>query len=103
MKRTLATFVTIVVAAAILSFAAATPVAAQGEQCLSDYDIQAQIESGQIKSWATIKNLAGVPKGTKDGDLKVCMRGSQLYYYVNVVFPGGAARKLILNAVDASP
>ncbi|HEX4296494.1 MAG TPA: hypothetical protein VHZ56_00575 [Devosia sp.] len=92
-------------AAAICSLAAVLPAAAAPRQgnCLSDQQIQAEIGSGQIQSWARIRKLAGIPKDYYEtSDVQVCLRGGVPYFMVNMVSPKGENFKMVLNAVDGS-
>jgi len=84
-----------------LLLAAAVPVgAAPGGDCLTDQEIQAQIESGQIKSWPKIKKIAGISSYQEVSDVRVCVVAGTPYYNVNIVSPSGEAKKVVLNAVD---
>jgi hypothetical protein len=94
-------------AAAMVSLAAVMPAFAQGgardnSECLSDRQIQAAIESGQILSWPKIKNLAGISAYEEVSDVQVCMIGGVPFYILNVVSPEGEAAKIALNAVDGA-
>lgn len=94
-------------AAAVFSLAAAMPAFAQDGararlDCLSDRQITAAIESGQILSWPKIKKLAGISAYQEVSDVKVCMIEGVPYYILNVISPGGEAAKIALNAVDAT-
>ena len=94
-------------AAAIISLAAAMPAFAQGGardnmECLSDRQIQAAIEDGQIQSWPKIKRLAGISAYEEVSDVQVCMIDGVPYYILNVVSPEGEAAKIALNAVDGT-
>jgi uncharacterized membrane protein YkoI len=96
-------------AAAVFALAAAMPASAQvramrgGDlDCLTDRQIQAAIESGQILSWPKIKKLAGISAYEEVSDVEVCMIEDVPYYILNVVSPGGEAAKIALNAVDGT-
>ena len=90
-------------AAAMVSLAAVMPAFAQGNsECLSDRQIQAAIESGQILSWPKIKNLAGISAYDEVSDVQVCMIDDVPFYILNVVSPEGEAAKIALNAVDGA-
>lgn len=89
-------------AAAMISLAAAMPAFAQGRDCLSDMQIQAAIESGQIQSWPKIKRLVGISDYDEVSDIQVCMIDSIPYYMLNVVSPDGEASKIAVNAVDGT-
>ena len=91
----------------MISLAAAMPAFAQGGardtmDCLSDRQIQAAIESGEIMSWPKIKRMAGISSYEEVSDVQVCMLGGVPYYILNVVSPEGEATKIALNAVDGS-
>ena len=93
------------VAAASISLAAAMPVYAQVQRernCLSDDQIQAALESGQIKSWPKIKKLAGISAYEEVSDVQVCLIEGVPYYMLNVISPNGEATKIVLNAVDGT-
>ena len=65
--------------------------------------IQAAIQSGEIKSWPTIKKLARLSSDYQEvSDVKVCLVNGVPYYNVNLVSSNGAAKKIVLNAVDGS-
>ena len=94
-------------AAAMLSLAAVMPSEAQGRmrgdmECLTDRQIAAAIESGQILTWPKIKNLAGISSYQEVSDVQVCMIQGVPYYILNVVSPEGEAAKITLNAVDGT-
>jgi uncharacterized membrane protein YkoI len=92
-------------AAAALSLAAAVPVQAQVQReldCLSDRQIQAAIESGEIQSWPKIKRMAGISAYEEVSDVQVCLIEGTPYYILNVVSPDGEASKIALNAVDGT-
>lgn len=76
---------------------------AGGGNCLSEAQIESAIASGQIKSWAQIRQLANIPKNYREAsDVRVCMRGGAPFYIVSMVSPKGEYFKLVLNAVDGS-
>ena len=94
-------------AAAMISLAAAMPAFAQAGardrlECLTDRQITAAIESGQILSWPKIKRLAGISAYEEVSDVQVCMIEGVPYYILNVVSPEGEAAKIALNAVDGT-
>ena len=92
-------------AAVALSLApAATAHAANGDRaCLSEPEIEAAIASGQIQSWAKIRELANIPRAYKEAsDVQVCMRAQVPYFIVSLVSPKGEYVKIVLNAVDGS-
>jgi hypothetical protein len=94
-------------AAATLSLGAVSSSSAavlgKNAQCLSDQEIQQAIQSGQIKSWPKIRQAAGISADWKDGDtVRVCRINGALYYVMNLVSSYGDAKKVVLNAVDAS-
>ena len=94
------------IAAVALSVAPAAPAFAangSGRACLSEPEIEAAIASGQIQSWAKIRDLANIPKNYKEAsDVQVCMRAGQPYFIVSMVSPKGEYFKIVLNAVDGS-
>ena len=94
------------VAAVALSAAPAALVYAAnggGRTCLSEPEIEAAIASGEIQSWAKIKQLANIPKAYREAsDVQVCTRAGQLYFIVSMVSPKGEYFKIVLNAVDGS-
>ena|SRR6476469_7626974 len=93
-------------AAAALSLAAPSSYAAvlgKNADCLSDQQIQVAIQSGQIKSWPTIKKLAKIPSDYQEvSDVRVCRINGDLYYTVNLVSSYGEAKKIVVNAIDGS-
>jgi uncharacterized membrane protein YkoI len=94
-------------AAATLSLGAASSSSAavlgKNAECLSDQQIQAAIQSGQIKSWPTIKKMARISGDYQEvSDVRVCRINGVLYYTVNLVSSYGEAKKIVLNAVDGS-
>jgi uncharacterized membrane protein YkoI len=102
MKKTLIILMT-VAAAATLSLGAVMPAYAAAQTCLSDQEIQTKIASGQIKSWPKVKKLAQIsPDYQEVSDVKVCMINGVPYYTVNLVSANGAAKKIVVNAVDGS-
>ena len=95
----------VMAAAVVLSSGAAMPAwAAQNPgHCLTAPEVQAAIASGQIKSWPTIKRLAGVaPSYQEVSEVKVCLINGVPFYTVNLVSPNGQATKMVLNAIDGS-
>ncbi len=93
--------------AAVFSLSAVMPAPAVGNardklECLTDRQITAAIESGNILSWPKIKKLAGISAYQEVSDLQVCMIAGVPYYIVNVISPGGEAAKIALNAVDGT-
>ena len=77
--------------------------AAPGGTCLSEPQIEAAISSGQIQSWAKIRQLANIPNNYREkSDVQVCMRGNVPYYIVTLASPKGDYFKEALNAVDGS-
>ena len=94
-------------AAAVLSLAAVSPAFAQDRargdlDCLTDRQITAAIESGQILSWPKIKKMAGISAYEEVSDVQVCMIEGVPFYILNVVSPEGEAAKIALNAVDGT-
>jgi len=74
-----------------------------GRACLSEPEIEAAIASGQIQSWAKIRDLANIPKNYKEAsDVQVCLRAGVPYFIVSMVSPKGEYFKIVLNAVDGS-
>jgi uncharacterized membrane protein YkoI len=96
------TLLMIAVAAATMSLGAIAPVHAQGQECLSDEQIQAAIQAGQIQSWPKIKRLAKISAYEEVSDVQVCLQDGIPYYYVNVVSPAGEATKIVVNAIDGT-
>jgi len=94
-------------AAATLSLGAASSshaaVLGKNAACLSDQQIQAAIQSGEIKSWPTIKKMAQISSDYQEvSDVRVCRINGVLYYTVNLVSSYGDAKKIVVNAVDGS-
>lgn len=90
-------------AAAIISLVAVMPAFAQaGMDCLTDRQIQAAIESGEILSWPSVKRMAGISAYEEVSDVRVCMIGGVPVYILNVISPEGEASKIALNAVDGT-
>lgn len=74
-----------------------------GRACLSEPEIEAAIASGQIQSWAKIRELANIPRNYKEAsDVQVCLRAGVPYFIVSMVSPKGEYFKIVLNAVDGS-
>ena len=96
---TMAAAATLLLAAAVPSYAAA----ARDKDCLSDQQIQAAIAAGQIQSWPKIRKLAKVSTDYQEvSDVRVCMIQGVPYYTVNLVSSNGEATKFVLNAVDGT-
>src|SRR5262249_32168124 len=92
-------------AAAALSLGPVMPASAAngGRACLSEPEIEAAIASGQIQSWAKVRELANIPKAYREAsDVQVCLRGGVPYFIVSMVSPKGEYFKIVLNAVDGS-
>jgi hypothetical protein len=71
--------------------------------CLDRRQAQALVTSHQIKTWPAIKSIAGISDQYKEvSAVRVCERGGQPYYVVNVAAPYGESKQLVLNAVDGS-
>jgi len=101
------TIIITMAAAAALSLGAApssyAAVLGKNAECLTDQQIQAAIQSGQIKSWPTIKKLAKISGDYQEvSDVRVCRINGVLYYTVNLVSSYGDAKKIVVNAVDGS-
>ena len=95
LAATLALFATLVVTA--------PGSAAAADACMSPVEVQAAIAAKQIKSWPTIKAMAGISSQYKEvGPVRVCEQGGVRYYVVAVTGPSGESKQLVLNAVDAS-
>jgi len=91
----------------LIALTAVSPAFAQGRardrlECLTDRQITAAIESGQILSWPKIKKLAGISAYQEVSDVQVCLIEDVPYYILNVISPGGEAAKIALNAVDGT-
>jgi hypothetical protein len=98
---------TILAAAVVVGPALLGPVApafaAPGGACLSEPQIEAAIASGQIQSWARVRQMANIPNNYREkSDVRVCMRGGVPYYVVTLASPKGDYFKEALNAVDGS-
>jgi hypothetical protein len=79
----------------------APAVAAPGGACLSEPQIEAAIASGQIQSWARVRQMANIPNNYREkSDVQVCMRGGVPYYIVTLASPKGDYFKEALNAVN---
>ncbi len=94
-------------AAALLVLSTALPASAQVRarealDCLTDRQIQAAIDSGQILTWPKIKRLAGISAYEEVSDVQVCLIDGMPFYILNVVSPEGEAAKIALNAVDGT-
>jgi len=96
------TLLSILMAGALMAFPAISPASAQGLECLSNRQVQAAIESGQILSWPKIKRLAGISDYEEVSGAQVCMIEGVAYYVVNVISPDGEATKIVLNAIDGT-
>jgi hypothetical protein len=82
--------------------AVSSAVAAAGS-CLSEPQIEAAIASGEIQSWAKVRELASIPKAYREAsDVQVCLRAGVPYFIVSMVSPKGEYFKIVLNAVDGS-
>jgi uncharacterized membrane protein YkoI len=95
----------VLAAAAALSLGLVVPAHAQVQReldCLSDRQIQAAIESGEIQSWPKIKRMAGISAYEEVSDVQVCLIDGTPFYILNVVSPDGEASKIALNAVDGT-
>jgi hypothetical protein len=74
-----------------------------GGACLSEQQIAKAIASGQIRSWAAIRQAAGIPNDYYEtSDVQVCVRNGAPFYIVNMVSPKGENVKYVLNALDGS-
>jgi hypothetical protein len=101
--NSITTFLSIAFAVATLSLTAIAPAHAQGEECLTDGQIQTSIRDGEFQSWPKVKRLAGFGQDYEEvSGVEVCLQDGIPYYYVNVVSPDGEARKIVVNAIDGS-
>jgi uncharacterized membrane protein YkoI len=91
-----------IISPAAIAPAVLAPAMAQGTECLSDAEVQAAIEAGEIQSWPKIKRLAKISGYEEVSDVQVCLQDGVPYYYVNVVSPYGDAKKIVVNAIDGS-
>jgi hypothetical protein len=84
--------------------AGADPLPARAaDGCLANRAAQALVAQHKIKTWPTIKALAGVSDQYKEvSAVKVCEQDGTPYYVVNVAGPSGESKQLILNAIDGS-
>jgi hypothetical protein len=80
-----------------------TPRKGAGGACMSEQEIAKAIGSGKIRSWAAIRQAAGIPDDYYEtSDVQVCVRNGAPFYIVNMVSPKGENRKYVLNALDGS-
>jgi hypothetical protein len=71
--------------------------------CVDNRTVQSMIASGQIKTWPGVKAMAGIPEQYKEvSAVRLCVRGGQPYYIVNMAGPSGESKQLVLNAVTGS-
>ena len=76
--------------------------AAPGDRCLTGPEMQTKISSGQILSWASIREIAKIPKSQLALDIKVCLRGGVPYYVVQLSSSKGDYGTKTFNALDGS-
>ena len=89
-------------ALALAALAGPVPVRA-ADGCLANRAAQALVAQHKIKTWPTIKALAGISDQYKEvSAVKVCEQDGTPYYVVNVAGPSGVSKQLVLNAIDGS-
>jgi hypothetical protein len=89
--------------AVALAAVAGPPSARAADGCLANRAAQALVAQHKIKTWPTIKALAGVSDQYKEvSAVKVCEQDGTPYYVVNVAGPSGESKQLVLNAIDGS-
>jgi hypothetical protein len=95
---------TLFIAATVFStFATSASAAGAVGACMDNRAVQQLIARHQIKTWPTIKAIAGIPEQYKEvSAVRVCDQGGAPYYVVNVAGPSGESKQLVLNAVDGS-
>jgi hypothetical protein len=83
--------------AATMSLVAADPAAAQ-DACMSNRELQAAIESGEIAPVAQVLDQAGVGRDTQVLSVEVCQQNGGWAYFVGVINAQGEAQTLVLPA-----
>jgi hypothetical protein len=96
-------YAVLLVGALVLAVAAGPLPARAADGCLANRAAQALIAQHKIKTWPTIKALAGISDEYKEvSAVKVCEQDGTPYYVVNVAGPSGVSKQLVLNAIDGS-
>jgi hypothetical protein len=96
MKRALLVVFAMVSAGAAAGLA--DPAQAQGGSCLSDRQIYAAVEQGQLLPLEDALRQNGVDRSTQVLSVEVCDDGGGYAYHVQVINASGEARTLVLPA-----
>jgi hypothetical protein len=90
-----------VVAAALPVLPVATPAFAQERDCLSDRQIYAAVEQGELPPLEVVLQANGVDRSNQVLSVEVCKdEGGGFAYYVGVLNSSGEARTLVLPAYE---
>src|SRR5262245_51421130 len=75
---------------------------ARAADCIDNRDVQTLIATHQIKTWPSVKQMAGYGNYKDIGAAEVCRVGGVPHYFVNAQAPTGEPKRLVLNATDGS-
>jgi hypothetical protein len=98
MKRVLSFALAALMTATAPAFAAVGPALAQERECLSDRQIYAGVEQGQIASLEDVLRANGIDRSSEVLSVQVCDAGDGYAYYVAVLNSYGEAQTLVLPA-----
>jgi hypothetical protein len=98
MKQVLALVFAALIAATAPAFAAVDPAFAQERECLSDRQIYAGVEEGEIAPLDDVLRANGIDRSTEILSVRVCGDGGGYSYYVGVLNSYGEAQTLVLPA-----
>jgi hypothetical protein len=98
MKQVLTLVLAALVAATAPAFAAVAPAFAQERECLSDRQIYAGVEQGQLASLEEVLSENGIDRTSEILSVQVCEDGGSYAYYVAVLNSYGEAQTLVLPA-----
>ena len=98
MKQVLSLVFVAFIAATAPAFAAVARAFAQERECLSDRQIYAGVEQGQIASLEDVLRANGIDRSSEVLSVQVCDDGGGYAYYVGVLNSYGEAQTLVLPA-----
>ena len=98
MKQVLSLILAALIAATAPAFAAVAPAFAQERECLSDRQIYAGVEQGQLPSLEDVLRANDIDRSTEILSVQVCEDGGGYAYYVAVLNSYGEAQTLVLPA-----
>ena len=98
MKQVTSLILAALLAATAPAFAAAAPAFAQERECLSDRQIYAGVEQGELASLEDVLRANGIDRSSEILSVRVCDDDGGYAYFVGVLNSYGEAQTLVLPA-----